>query len=73
MEESLKGAGMWPMKEYIRRRQATIAEYIANRPIYELCTGSERMPGSSRFLRWWDQDINREGEGANEGGEREVG
>ena len=33
MAEALERAGMWPMKEYIRRRQDTIVYYIANQPI----------------------------------------
>ena len=53
MAEALEATGLWTIKEYIRRRQATIAEYITNRPIYELCMGAERMPGSNRFIQWW--------------------
>ena len=74
MMEALEATGLWPMKEYIRRQQATIAEYIANHPMYELCTGEERIMGSSRFLWWWDQDISQEEEGgASEGEDRGVG
>ena len=58
--EALEEVGLWPMKEYIRRRQATIAKYITNIPIYELCTGENQMMLSSRFMRWWDQDITWE-------------
>ena len=32
----LEAAGMWPTKEYIRRWQANILEYITNHSIYEL-------------------------------------
>ena len=32
-----------------------ITDYVSGSPIYKLCTGSERMEGSSRFRRWWDQ------------------
>ena len=39
MAEAFGAAGLWPMKEYIRRRQDTIEEYIMNHPIHELCTG----------------------------------
>ena len=56
VEAALEEAGLWPTRESMRRRQATIVEYIADRPIYELCTGAERMEGSRRFLWWWDQD-----------------
>ena len=50
-------------------------EYIANQPIYELCTGAERMKGFIRFFQWWDHDLTREEEGDStiEGAEREVG
>ena len=44
-----------PIKEYVRRRQETITEYVVGRPIYEMCTGGDRMGDSSRFLRWLDQ------------------
>ena len=66
---------MCPMKDYIWSRQANIAEYIANRPIFELCMGAEQIPGSSRFKKWWDKDINWEEKGdiASEGSERELG
>ena len=32
--------------------QATIAENVAFRPIYELCVEAHRMPGTSRMVRW---------------------
>ena len=50
MEKALEAAGVWPMKEYICSRQATITEYIESRPINELLTGEERMPGSIELL-----------------------
>ena len=53
---ALETTVIWPIKEYVRRRQAKIAEYISGITIYELCTGAELMGGSSRLLRWWDQD-----------------
>ena len=55
LDQALERAGLWPMKEYIRRRQATIEEYIATRPIFELCTGHNRS-ATSRATRWWHQD-----------------
>ena len=56
--KALEVTGLWPMKEYIRKSQDTVAEYITNHPIYELFTEAKRMPVSSRFMRWWDQDLN---------------
>ena len=51
---ALEASGMWPMKEYIKRRQATIVDYIANLPIYELCTGAEPILGPTRLMQWWN-------------------
>ena len=53
----METAGLHPIGEYIRRRQATIAEKVACRPIYELCIKVKRMPGTSRMVRWWDHDM----------------
>ena len=71
----MEAAGLWITKEYICRQQDTIAEYIANRTIYEICTGAEQMQGSIRFLQWWDQDLTREEEGdcSNERADSKVG
>ena len=54
---------MWPTEEYIWGRQATIVEYIANRPIYELFTGVEWITGSIRFMQWRDKDVTQEDKG----------
>ena len=42
---------------------------------YELYTRAEWMPEYIRFMGWWYQDLNqeKEGDGASEGAEREVG
>ena len=58
--EALDTTGICPTKEYIQRRQATVAAQVACRPIYELCTGAERIPGTSWFMKWWDQDVGQE-------------
>ena len=75
LAEALEAAWICPMKEYIWRRQDIIAQYIANRPIYDLCTGAEQMPKLSICVWWWDQDLNpeEEGDGTREGAERDVG
>ena len=72
-EEATEELGMWPIWEYVQRWQAKIAEYIATHPILEFCNGSERMPGSSRSLRWRDQDHGQDVcSGSNKGAESEV-
>ena len=52
----LETMGIWMLREYTRRRQETNTEYVAGRPILELCTYKYRMEGSIRFLRYWNQD-----------------
>ena len=51
-----------PIRLYIRRRQATIAERVACRPIYELCMEAEQTKGTSRLVRLWYQDVVNEPE-----------
>ena len=60
--EELETAGPHPIGVYIRRRQATIAERVDFRPIYELYTEAERMPGKSGTVKWWYQYVVNEPE-----------
>ena len=55
-DSALEVKWLWPIREYMRRRQATLAGYVAGITIYELSTVAERMEGSSRFLSWWYQE-----------------
>ena len=57
VEEAMEGAGLHPIRVYIKRRHTTIAERVACRPVYELCMESEWMPGTIRLVQWWDQDV----------------
>ena len=49
--EAMEAAGLHPIEVYIRRRKATIEERVACRPIYELCTKAQQMPGTIRLVR----------------------
>ena len=49
--EALEIAGLFPMEEYIRRRQSRMVQYVATRPIFPAL---EAAAPSSR-LRWWRQ------------------
>ena len=49
-------AGLQEVDTYISRHHNTVAEFIVNSPIMELCLGEERRPGSSVTKWWWDQD-----------------
>ena len=52
MEES----GFEGIRKSVTRRQNMVAQYIATRPILDLCERSTRRLGSRVSLRWWDQD-----------------
>ena len=54
VSDSLETAGIFPIKSYIQRIQDTIVDQVACQPIYELCTGAERIPVDSSFIRWWE-------------------
>ena len=60
--ETMEAEGIHPIGVYIWRQQATIVERVACCPIYELCTEVERITGTSRLVRWWDQDTVNEPE-----------
>ena len=60
MAEALETDRLFPIKEYMQKRKATVSAQVACWPIYELCTWAEIMPGNSRFMRWWDQDMRQE-------------
>ena len=59
---ALEAAGSYHMHEYIWRSQKIIVAQVACCPIYELCTEADRRPGTSRMMRWWDQDVVQESE-----------
>ena len=57
MNGSLDTSGLCPIKGYIHSRQYSVAAQVACRYIYELCTGADRVPVTSRFMRQWDKDV----------------
>ena len=40
---------------YITHRQNTVAKYIMNRPIMDLCLETEHNPRLRLSRRWWEQ------------------
>jgi hypothetical protein len=55
--EAFDEAGLFPIQEYIRRRQDRLAVFVATRPIYARCQVAPGLSGSSsRLLRYWQQD-----------------
>ena len=62
LTEALRGAGFEGIRKSVTRRQNTIAQYIAMRPILYLCERSTWKPGVRGYWRWWEQDgIDLEG------------
>ena len=41
----------------INRRHITVAQYIATRPLLELCEGATQRGGARVKMRWWDQQV----------------
>ncbi len=64
-EDVLEAVGMKPIAHYVAVRQQTIANFIVNQLILELCAGAVRKRGSPVRSFWWDQpmdlDLAREG------------
>ena len=52
---ALKEAGVVRIRTSILRRQNTVAQFIATRPILGLCEVTERRPGKRVQRRWWEQ------------------
>ena len=51
--EATEEAGLQEIETYIACRQNTVAQYIATRPIMDLCLVVERRPGVQVLRQWW--------------------
>ncbi len=58
LKDVLKAAGLETISHYMDVRQQTVANFIVNRPIFELCAGAVRKRGSPVRPFWWDQPID---------------
>ena len=63
VEEAREIAGLLPIEQYVRRRQRTLEDTIATRPILGLCLEAPRLSGSHSRRWWWDRDEEDEEEG----------
>ena len=52
---SMKEAGFTDVRMSITRSQNMVAQYIATRPLLELCEGAKQQGGARVTMRWWDQ------------------
>ena len=50
-----KDAGIVRSRTSVLRRQNTVAQFVATRPILVLCEGTERRGGTWVPQRWWEQ------------------
>ena len=55
LEEALGEEGYEGIRNSVTRRQNTVVQYIATRPILDLCERSTRRPGARVSRRWWEQ------------------
>ena len=51
MEET----GFQEVETYVSLRQNTVTQFIATRPIIDLCLEMEWRPGSRVTNQWWDK------------------
>ena len=67
----MKEAGLTDVGKSIENRQNTVKQYIATRPLLDLCEEARAREGTRVPLRWWNQTgidweaakASREGEG----------
>ena len=48
--------GLQEADNYISSRQNTVAQYIATRPIIDLCLAKKRRLGPIVSIWWWEQE-----------------
>ena len=56
LEGAMAESVLQEVETYVYRRQNTATQFIATRPIMDLCLVSEQRLGSSVAKRWWDQE-----------------
>ena len=58
--EALETFAFCTNKEYIQRRQDTVASQVDFQPIYKMCGGEYWILGTNKFMLWWEQDMGWE-------------
>ena len=77
LAEALKEAGVVRARTSVLRRQNTVAQFIATRPILGICEMAERRRGTRSPHRWWEQSgidwrLEREKAAAAQAGANEA-
>ena len=57
VDEEMNAAGIHPIGVYIKGRKTNIAERVACRPVYSMCTDTEHILGTIWMVRCWDQYV----------------
>ena len=52
----MREAGFKGIKKVITRRQNKFEQYIATRPLLELCERAKKRLGARVSQRWWEQE-----------------
>ena len=55
LEGAMKEAGFKDIRTSINARQNMVAQYIATRPLLDLCEGTKQIGGVRVAMRWWDK------------------
>ena len=55
LEGAIREAGLTDIRKSIANRQNTVAQYIATRPLLDLCEGARAREGARVPMRWWNQ------------------
>ena len=56
LKEAMREAGLEGIRKSTTRRQNTVAQYIATRPILDLCEQATQRLGERVSRRWWEQE-----------------
>ena len=53
-DEFLLGVGTQTLRKHVDRQQATVAEWVATRPIFDVCARETGYEGGERLqVSWW--------------------
>ena len=56
LDDAMAEAGLQEVDNYVSCRQNTVAQYIATRPIIDLCLEAKQRPGPRVKIRWWEHE-----------------
>ena len=56
LTEAMEEVGLQEVKAYVSFHHNTVAQFIADRTIIDLCLAAERRPGSQVANCWWEQE-----------------